>query len=286
VGHARLRTSPSAPAPRRVTERDRDVLAFLAEHRLVLASQVRELLGVSDATAGKRVRALVRQGFIESRPIFGPATTYCRIRPLGLAAIGSDLPPTRLKLACYEHDVGVAWIWLAAKRGAFGPLREVVGERRLRSRDGFPGLARDGDEPAGVRLGGVGRGGRERLHYPDLLLITHDGKRVAIELELSSKGRARLQHVLLGYAGDTRIDGVLYLVADHRAGNALGHLIRGRARRLGLDEFVAVRRLRVNASPSIGRGREVVIVDRRPGRARVVDRHARDRDPGTQELGR
>jgi hypothetical protein len=251
---------------------------FLAEHRLVLGTQVQELLRVSDDAAAKRLRALARDGYLACRRIFYGQPACCQIRPRGLAAIGSDLPPPRLKLACYEHDVGVAWIWLGAHRGTFGPLREVIGERRLRSGDGRlraeaiadePTLA--GDEPLGVRLGGVGRGGRERLHYPDVLLVTAEGERIAVELELSSKGRARLEGILLGYAGDRRIDGVLYLVEDRPAGRALGNVIKGASRRLGLDAFVAVRRLRVDGSRLPRGGRERQAIDRRPPAARELE---------------
>lgn len=232
---------------------------FLAEHRFALASQVRELLGVSDDATVRRLRALAGQGFIARRRVFDGQPACCQIRRLGLAAIGSELPPPRLKLAYYEHDVGLAWIWLAAQRGAFGPVRDVIGERRLRSRDGrltaemaaqrdFADPLALADEPLGVRLGGVGRRGHERLHYPDLLIVTHEGKRIAVELELSPKGRARLEGILLGFASDLRIDAVLYLVEDRPAGRALGERIQGASRRLGLDGLVAVRRLRVNRS--------------------------------------
>ena len=129
MGDARLRRS-------QLTDRDRELLLFLAEHRLVLASQVRELLDVSDDAAVRRLRVLARQGYVTSRRIFYGQPACSQIRPLGLAAIGSDLPPPRLKLAYYEHDVGLAWIWLAAMRGTLGPLREVISERRMRSHDG------------------------------------------------------------------------------------------------------------------------------------------------------
>ena len=108
----------------------------MAEHRLVLESQVAELLGASAPAVRARLRALSAARCASFRRIFDKQPACCQITRKGLAMIGSKLPPPRLNLAFYRHDVGVAWLWLAARRGAFGPLRDVLGERRLRSHDG------------------------------------------------------------------------------------------------------------------------------------------------------
>jgi hypothetical protein len=222
----------------RLTDRDAEMLGFLAEHRFVLASQMQTLFRLSTDAANGRLRALARAGFITYRRIFHAQPACCQITPPGLAAIGSELPSPRFKLACYEHDVGVAWLWVAARRGAFGPLRDVLGERY------------------GVRLGGVGPGGRERLHYPDLLLVTASGeRRIALELELTAKGQARRESILAGYANDERIDGVLYLVEDRPAGRAIARAIEASASWLGIDSLVALRRVRLDLFPGDRRGR-------------------------------
>jgi len=221
----------------RLTDRDHELLAFVAEHRLVLTSHVQTLLGTSATAASTRLRALAGGGFVSYRRVFHGQPAFCQIRRKGLAAITSDLPPPRLDLACYKHDVGAAWLWLAAHNGTFGLLREVVGERRLRSCDGAVGRQA---EPYGVRLGGVGPHGRPRLHYPDLLLITPEGRRIAVELELSPKGRTRREKILAGYASDSRIDAVLYLTEDR----SIARSIEGSARRLGIAALVHVQPVR------------------------------------------
>ena len=134
------------------------------------------------------------------------------IAPDGLRVLGSRLPAPRRDVHAYVHDVGVAWLWLAARRGTFGPLQEIVGERRhaLARRRRATRLA---PSRSAVKLGGVGPRGASALHYPDLLLRTADGRRVALELELSSEGpRGGSSAILAGYAADPRIDGVVYLV--------------------------------------------------------------------------
>jgi hypothetical protein len=218
----------------RLTDRDLELLSFAGEQRLILPAHVQAALGMSPDAAARRLRALAHGGYLVAhRPFQGRPPCY-QIRAAGLDAIASDLrPPRRLDLRTYEHEVGAAWLWLAARGGHFGRLDEVVGERRLRSSD----AGRDRRvEPYGVRLGGVGPRGRERLHYPDLLLITRDGRRIALELELSSKGRARREGILAGYAADARIDAVLYLVKDRR----IGRSVQESARRLGVGALVHV----------------------------------------------
>ena len=107
----------------------------------------------------------------------------------------------------------------------------------MRSADGLPATPsrRIGDsrQRLGVRSR-VGPTARERLHYPDLLLRTADGRRIAVELELPrSVDPAR--EILTGYGADSRIDAVVYVV-DERAAGARGSAPRphGPARREGV----------------------------------------------------
>lgn len=225
------------PSRARLTPRDLELLAFAAEHRLILADHARALLGMSADASRTRLGTLARAGYLTAQQAFHSRARCFQIARPGLDAIASDLrPPRRLDLRFYDHEAGAAWLWLAAGAGRFGPMREVVGERRLRSLDARP--EREGP-PLGVRLGGTGPRGRPRIHYPDLLLITPSGHRIALELELSSKGRVRREKILAGYGADARVDAVLYLVKDRR----IGRSIQESARRLGIGALVHVQRV-------------------------------------------
>jgi hypothetical protein len=250
------------------------VLAFAAEHRIMIAAQPAALLEAGVAAVEARLRGLAGGGYlVRERRLEGAATPY-RITRDGLRAVGSDLPaPRPANLNVHDHDLGLGWLMVAAERGRFGPLRAVVSERRIRSDDGRTA----GDEPVvdgrrqrhGVRLGGPGPAGRDRLHYPDMVLVTAAGRRIAFELELSGKPRVRREGILAAYAADPRIDLVVYLVKDARVG---GEIARSVAR-VGIPELVRVERIDVDR------------VDSGRTRARVAPGHA-GRGAATTEAAR
>lgn len=281
-----------SPGPRRrakrdagsrlVTDRDRELLAFVAEHRLVVAAQAQALLGVSEGVAYRRLGALTAKGLLKHTQMLHRRPGWYQITRDGLAMIGSDLPVPRIDLRCYEHDIGVAWLWLAASRGAFGRVDGIVSEREMRSRDAAQWVADrappaggemdamsadDREPPFGVRLGGFGPGGLIRLHYPDLLLLTGPRQdRVAIELELSFKGRRRLETILAGYAAEPSVAAVLYLA--ERPG--IRREVQSSAARLRISDLVRVQRVRstrpARTSEALEGAREPVAIA--PARAR------------------
>ena len=203
------------------------------------------LLGTSAGASYARLHALSQAGFLIHRPLFQGEPGCYQITHKGLQLIGSDLPRPQIDLRGYRHDVGVAWLSLAARNGVFGPMREVHAERRLRSHDG---TADGRADPLGVRLGGVGPSGRARLHYPDLVLVGSDGRRFAIELELSPKGRSRLERIIAGYGADPRVDGVLYLVDDARVARG----VRTAAANVGISHLVHVQRVSLAGADRAG----------------------------------
>ncbi|MBV9310766.1 MAG: hypothetical protein JOZ73_08035 [Solirubrobacterales bacterium] len=251
----------------RLGERDLELLRFAAEHRLVLAEHARVLLEVSPSRAQARLRALVKAGLLIREPVFAQRPPCFQITRTGLGLIGSQFAPPRLDLHTYDHDIGLAWLWLAARRGRFGALTDVVSERQLRSAD----ARRDPTAaPVAVTLAGTGPSGRPRLHYPDLVLVTASGHRVAVELELTSKTRARREKILMSYAGDRRFDAVLYLVEKQ----AIGREIATCAAKLGAGGIVHVQLASLRSPPHSARGRTLERDRKRAGRPHPHDREA------------
>jgi hypothetical protein len=219
-----------------ISDRDREALALLAEHRVMVLPQVAHGLGVAESTASSRLRHLRELRLIGYEAIFRQQPPAAWITRRGLNAIESRLPPPSVDLKGYRHDIGVGWMWLAARDGVFGPTREVIGEREMRSHDLRPGRTA---EPFGIALGGLDSYGRMTRHYPDLLITTGDGRRVAFELELTAKSTRRLDTIMRGYGGDGRIDGILYAVPSA----SLRRLITDAATRGRVSDLVGVRQI-------------------------------------------
>jgi DNA-binding MarR family transcriptional regulator len=246
-----------------LTARDRELLEFLAEHRLVLSDHIQALLGMSPRAADTRLQALAYAGFVTRERVFHRQPPFVQITRAGLAAIASDLPAPRLDLRSYKHDVGLAWLWLAARGGTFGPTHEVIGERRLRSHDAS---VQGAHRLLGIRLGGVGPRGADRIHYPDLLLVTAEGRRIAVELELSWKGPSRTEKILAGYGADPSIAAVLYLVENRTVGRS----VEAAARRMGIQDLIQIQLVScATADPRAEPGRVAERMRHTPGPQRV-----------------
>jgi hypothetical protein len=239
------------------------MLTYVADHQRVIERQVAALVGSTLELVQDRLRDLASIGLIQRTRVFDEFC--CVIRRSGLDAIDSELPVPKGRLGSYKHDIGTAWLWLAARGGTFGPVAKVISERRLRSHDE---ATTDPGEILAVRLGGYSAKGRPLRHYPDLLLIDHHARRLALELELSPKKIARREHILAGYGADRRIEGVVYLVEDSSEGRAIGRSVRGSAVRMGLQSRVHVSRVMpFELGPS-----EAVSRSRSPAPARGANR--------------
>jgi len=219
--------------------RDAELLAFIASHRAALPAQLAALTGLRPSTVRNRLQALGRAGLVRHRPVASGHPAARLITPAGLQLLGRPAGRSELKPAEYLHDIAAGWLWLAARDGAFGPVRAIRTERELRSHDGLPRPAGDSDrEPLGVRRLDTGPRGRERLHHPDLELETAAGQRVAIELELTPKADRELDGILAAYAADPRVDAVVYVIGE----DGLEAKVRRAAARAGAEGKLFVRR--------------------------------------------
>jgi hypothetical protein len=179
---------------------------------------------------------------------------YYQITNAGLAVIGSDLPPPHLHPDGWRHDLSAAWVWVAGARGTFGPVDRVLSQREMRAHGAAPTTATRDDEriehPFGVRVASTVTGKPTALHYPDVLLITPQHERVAIELVLSSNGQQRLETTLAGYGADPTIEAVLYLAENP----AIRHNIKRTAERLGISDRIRVQELATRRGTPATRG--------------------------------
>ncbi len=251
--------SSDPPVQCAVDEHDRRLLEFASHHRVILTSQLAALLGVGIEAAQTRLSALRNAGLVRDARRYQGAPPGDQITGAGLRAIASELrAPQRSYPGGYQHDVGLGWLWVAARVGAFGSLRGVHSERQMRSHDVAARLGRPLRRPA--RRGGTRRAGAVSLSRSGARYRL--GRRVALELELTCKSPPRREGILGAYAVDRRIDAVVYLVQRPSVGRAVSQS----AARLGVSDLVHVKPVKIAPRPISTAG--LASATRLPARAR------------------
>jgi len=104
----------------------------------------------------------------------------------------------------YEHDRLLASNAIRLEREVGRP--DIKTERELRSRD-----AAAAQPHYAVRR--AGQHGWRGLHFPDLAVDGIDGRPLAVEVELTAKGRGRLDSIVAGYVAARHIAAVRYYAA-------------------------------------------------------------------------
>ena len=95
-------------------------------------------------------------------------------------------------------------------------------ERELRALDTPAGQSPADYRPAYAVLLGQGAqlrltpSGAPRVHFPDAAVVGGQGQAVAVELERTAKGRARLRGILRAYVAARHLSEVHYYASDER----------------------------------------------------------------------
>lgn len=212
--------------PRRSGPGSVRVLTWVGRLGLVGLEPLRLGLPMSASTLRSHLVRLDREGLvIRARPsIGGPATVTATARGQLLAqAHGADgvverrgEPPVEFGVA---HGCGVSWVAASA---------ETRGWRWL-----GPAQLRLDDQPWDSRTA------EGRRHLPDLGLLLGDGRRIAVEVELARKTKARTRAILGGYRrriGEGAIDAVSYITASGQ----LARFMREQAAQASMQERVEV----------------------------------------------
>lgn len=142
----------------------------------------------------------------------------------GLAAVDLELPPARINLRTYAHDLELTSLMLDLER-EYRP-ESVSTEREMRAADTAP-VAASTARPRFARslAGALGQleftpAGYPRLHFPDCAGTEAVGEiadgMLAIELERTRKGRARLRRILRGYIAARHVSAVRYSAVGNR----------------------------------------------------------------------
>jgi hypothetical protein len=210
----------------RLGERDLAILAWLARQRFATASQIGERFSIGVNRTCRRLGQLGRAGYVERRRPFTSPSAYLASKT-ALAVVGSELPPARVDVRTYRHDLGVTDLVIEYELAG----ARIVTEREMRMHEAL----RTGTFAA--RFSPELYGASPRRHFPDLAVQLDDGSVQAFELELTPKRTGRLRAILKAYRRSPHIASIVYYVERRELGRRIEEL----ARSLHLDDRLEVR---------------------------------------------
>lgn len=176
-----------------LTERDIEIMRFINEFGFCEMLQIQERFAIKRPRAYQLMQRLVQMGLVLHQRIFYARHGVYFLSPHG--ASHTDLPPlNKVPLSHYDHHLMVLKLFLQLRQSY--PQAEWVSERRL-IQDKY--------------AKGVGQHG----HLADAFLVFPDDKKIAIEVELSAKGKNRTERILKGYAAQFAIHEVWYYCPIH-----------------------------------------------------------------------
>ena len=229
----------------RVTVRDKEIVRWIGRLRMASATQVAERFDLGRAVTYARLAGLVRLGLLEHARVFHGAPGVYLATRAGLAAVDLGLPPARIDLRTYAHDLELTSLVSELER-EHGRER-VSTEREMRAADTpLGGVPAEGPRFAIPLAGAHGQlqltpAGRQRLHFPDCVVARRCGGTspgmLAVELERTAKGRARLRRILAGYVAARHITAVRYYARSDRVRD----LVESEVARLRANALIEVR---------------------------------------------
>lgn len=189
---------PGARRTDRISQRDLDVLEFVARFGVIPREAVALWAGTGRAVTAARERRLREAGLVEVLPGVGDSGRLVLCTRAGLRACGRvELPLPRFSPATVVHSAAAARV--AAQLEAAG--RRVLSEREIFARERAEGRRVFSAElPSG------------RFHRPDLILLGDLPE--AIEIELTDKAARRLDEIMRAWrltVAGRQFRGVRYL---------------------------------------------------------------------------
>jgi len=175
-----------------LTTRDIAILEFINMFGFCETAQLNRRFELRCPRNYQVMNRLIKAGLVTHQRVFHDRPGIYRLTKRGAGF--TDLPPlSRLRLGNYRHDVMVIDLYLALRQRY--PEAQWVSERAL---------MRDKHTP------GVG----QRGHLPDGVLLLPEQKSIAVEIELSMKGKHRLERILKGYSAAFDYGAVWYYCSD------------------------------------------------------------------------
>jgi hypothetical protein len=197
---ARLIYMPGGKRTDRISDKDLEVLEFIARFGMVPRSAVASWAGTGRSVTLARERRLREAGLVRVWPRYGSKGPFIYATRLGLRAAGrGDLRPVSASPVSVGHDAVVAEL---AARIEFDGGR-VLSEREMLARE-----RASGERSFSTPLSGG------RFHRADFVMLAEDGSPGdAVEVELTAKGAGRLDELLRSWRRavvERKVSGVVY----------------------------------------------------------------------------
>jgi hypothetical protein len=189
---------PGGKRTDRVSERDLEVLEFVARFGTVPREVVALWAGTGKAVTEARERRLRLAGLVEVLPGVGDTGRLVLCTRDGLRAVfRGELPVPRFSPGTVRHHAMAARVAVQLERGG----HEVLSEREVFARE----------RAAGERIFSAAVRSR-RFHRPDLIVPEDSAE--AIEVELTAKAARRLDGILRAWRGaiiEGKVDRIRYV---------------------------------------------------------------------------
>jgi hypothetical protein len=164
-----------------LTERDIQILHFINDFGFCEMPQVQKMFGLVKRRSYQIMERLIAAGLVKHERVFHGRHGIYRLSKKG--AGHTSLPAlARITLGNYNHSLAVLDVYLHLRKSH--PDTEWLSERHLIHEKYFDGVGKHGHLPDGI-----------------MLLLDKDKKeqKIAIEVELRSKAKARIESILKWY---------------------------------------------------------------------------------------
>lgn len=175
----------------RMTEKDLEMMRWINARGSANASQISQAFNGHLKVIYRRLRFLTQEGFLKYYALFRDLPGAWALTEQGVDLCDSELPPAAISFGRLRHDKFL--VDLEIDLFAQFDVIEWKTERVLRKNAGHQGVG-------------------QRGHIPDGVMILDDGRRIAVELELSTKGEERLRKIMQQYEADSFHDEIWYFV--------------------------------------------------------------------------
>lgn len=176
----------------RITQRDKDILQFINASGYCNAPQLGRRFSMKWWIVYRRMSQLIRAGLVLHKRVNFSQFGIYYLTPTG--AKFTDLPPIDgISKGGFDHQILL--VDLILKLRDVYPEAHWVSERHLKHQKYYYGIGKSG-------------------HVADGILVFPDGKKHAIELELTNKSNIRLEKIIRAYGVQFEIESAWYFCAD------------------------------------------------------------------------